>query len=130
MKTKWCIQWISLLTVAVLGSGCVAALVGGAALGAGTVVYLRGELRSPEAVSMQKAWTASHAALKELGYAVTDEQQDALKAKITARGAGDKRVEIRLTNKGQNVTEIAIRVGTFGDEDLSRRILEKIRGHL
>jgi hypothetical protein len=37
---------------------------------------------------------------------------------------------VKLEKQSDTVTEIRIRVGTFGDEALSRQILDKIKTHL
>jgi hypothetical protein len=108
------------------GAGCAALLVGGAA-GAGTVAYVAGELKSTENVSLDRAWKATQSAMKELEFAVTQKEKDALEAELTARGAGDKKVKVQLEKKADHVTEIRIRVGTFGDESLSIQILDKIK---
>jgi len=35
-----------------------------------------------------------------------------------------------LTKTGDNLTRLQIRVGVFGDEELSRALLDKIKGNL
>jgi hypothetical protein len=130
MKSK--IILVTLLSsVLTLASGCAVLVVGAAAgAGAGAVVWVRGELRSSEAVSFDKAWDASQAGLKDLEYAVTEKQKDATEAKLTARGAGDKKIQVTLVKQSGTVTEIRIRVGTFGDEKISHQILDKIKNHI
>jgi Protein of unknown function (DUF3568) len=49
---------------------------------------------------------------------------------LTARNASDKRIVVHLKKMSDTVTEIRVRVGTFGDEALSRVILDKINQHL
>lgn len=103
----------------------------GAAAGAGvgTYAYVNGELCSTEAVKLDKAWDAAQAGVKELGYNAVEKHNDAPEAKLTARDAGDKKVQVRLIKQSDTVTEIRIRVGTFGDETPWRQILEKINSH-
>jgi hypothetical protein len=112
----------------ILKGGCAALLVGGAA-GAGTVAYYYGELKATEEVSMRRAWSATQKAMTDLGYAITNKDKDAFYAELVARGAGDKKVKIRLESQTDTLTDIKIRVGTFGNESLSRRILDKIKKH-
>ena len=57
----------------------------------------------------------------------TDGGKDAFNAELTARGSGDKKIQIKLQKKTEKVTEIKIRVGLFGDESMSRQILDKIK---
>ncbi len=114
----------------IAASGCAAVLVGGAAAGAGAVAYVRGELKSVEAASLDKTWTATLAAVKDLEFAVTDRSKDGLSAKLSARGSGDRRIQVELAKSGEKMTEVRIRVGVFGNETLSRQVLEKIKSRL
>jgi len=50
-------------------------------------------------------------------------------ARFVARTATDKKIEVTLNKKSANSTEIRIRVGTFGDEPMSRQLLDKIKSH-
>jgi hypothetical protein len=123
--------FVAMVVALALGSGCALMLVGGAAAaGAGTYAYVAGELRSSEAVPLEKAWSAAQAAVKDMEYAVTEKQKDAASGKLTARGAGDKKITITVEKESAAVTKIRIRVGTLGDKTLSYQILEKIRSHL
>lgn len=117
---------ISLLTI----SSCTLLLIGGAAAaGAGTAIYLMGELKATEAVPFDRAWNACEAGLVDLDFFITSREKDALSGVIIARGAGDRKITIKLNRQSDKVTEIRIRVDTFGDESLSRLILEKIKSH-
>ena len=110
-----------------MNSGC-ALLVGGAA-GAGTVAYLKGELKTNEDVPLDKLWNATQTTIKEMGFTVKTEEKDALSAKLVALTADDKTININLKMRNDYLTEISIRVGTFGDESLSKKILEEIKKH-
>ncbi len=117
----------SLLGLSLLiNSGCPALLLGGAA-GAGSVAYITGELKSTEEVSMSRAWRATQKTMKDLGFAITSMEKDAFYGEITARGAGDKKVKVKLERQSDKLTAIKIRVGMFGDETLSMQILNNIR---
>lgn len=120
---------ITILGMSVLmSSGCAAVLLGGAAAGtAGTVLYVKGELHSTEDVSLDRAWDATQAAIKDMGFIVTTEDKDAVSATLVALTADSKKIKIILNRKTDKLTEISIRVGTFGDESMSRLILERIR---
>ena len=112
-------------------SGCAVLLVGGAvAAGAGTVVWVKGELKATVDGTLDHAWAASQAALKDLQMPVTGQEKDGLQGKLTARAAGDKKVTILVKKATGTTTDIGIRVGTWGDEPMSREILDKIKKHL
>ena len=111
--------------------GCVVAAVGvGAAAGAGTIAYLKGELKALEDANIDRAWRATEGAVNELNFIVTNKVKDAVSAKLDALTADNKSVHITLKRKTDSLTEITIRIGTFGNEELSRLILEKIQKRL
>jgi hypothetical protein len=102
--------------------------VGGAA-GAGTVAYLKGELKTNEDVPINTLFDATIAAMKEMGLTVKKFEKAASSAQFIALTADDKTITIKLKKRNDYLTEITIRVGTFGDESLSKKILEEIRKH-
>jgi len=114
-----------LLVVAAFHVGCVAA-VAGAAAGAGTVLYVRGELQAGIDRRFEVVERASNRALKELQFMQIEEKKDALVAILTARTAEDTKIRIKVERSGDALSTVRIRVGTFGNEKLARLILEKI----
>ena len=122
---------IMLLGILLFSScGCAGLLVGGGA-GAGTVAYLRGELKSTEEASIDKTWQASQEAIKDLEFVITSkERENTSSAKLIARDAGDKKIEIELKKVSELLTRVTICVGVFGDEPLSRLILERLKKNL
>jgi hypothetical protein len=110
------------------GIGCTAALVaGGAAAGIGTYKYIKGELQSTEKVSLDKAYSATEKAIEELEFTITSKQKDAFDGEVIARRATGKKVTVKLKRLSDSVTEIKIRVGTFGDEYISKDILDTMK---
>ncbi len=131
MKTKTNLQWRKVLAVAValsvagFSSGCVAVVAAGA--GAGAVAYVRGQLETTQTRDFERTVRGTQRAIEQLGFAKVSDKKDALLATFVARNAADKKIDIRLENLGKDLTKIRIRIGIFGDEELSRRILDKIR---
>lgn len=113
-----------------MGSGCALVVVGGAAAAAGGYVYVKGEVKSTESVSLEQARKATLAAMKDLQYPVISQSNDALSVELITRNASDTKITIRLAKLYETTTEIRIRVGSFGDETLSRLILDKIKKRL
>lgn len=108
--------------------GCTAALVaGGAAAGIGTYKYIKGELQSTEKVSLDKAYQATEKAVEDLELTITSKQKDAFDGEVIARRATGKKVTIKLKRQSDSVTQIKIRVGTFGDEYISKDILDTMK---
>jgi len=114
-----------------LTSGCFLFVVGAAAGGgAAGYAWVNGEVKITEGSSLNQTWDASLAAMKDLEFSVTEKSKDALSGYVTAQTADNKNIKINLKYISNTSTEIRIRVGTFGDEDLSRIILNKINNHL
>jgi hypothetical protein len=107
-------------------SGCVAAVVGGAAL-AGGAAYMRGDLESGFDVPLPDAWAAAQSALEEdLEFAIDQRSKDAVYASVVAYTSNDRRVEVSLQRIDEQFTAVRIRVALFGDEALSRLVLQKM----
>lgn len=128
MKTKTTICCVAAL-IALLLQGCAALVIGGAAAaaGAGVVVYKNGELKSTEAVSIDRAWVATEKAVQAMEFKPVSSTKDALGAKYEGVGAADKRVIVALKSTGEKMTEVRIRVGLVGDEAAARTVLAKIQ---
>ncbi len=129
MKIKSLITLFTTAVAAFYLSGCAAVIIGGAA-GAGTYAYIRGEMKGNENATLERTWSATQAAMKDLEFSVTTTQKDALQARLIARTALDKKIEINLTKISDNLTEIKIRVSTFGDQTLSYTIIQSIEKRL
>lgn len=122
---------ISALLLSVLclsTAGCGAVIVGGAAA-AGTYFYLDGQTRGTYNVSLNKAYKASLAACEDLQIPVISQSKDGADAKVVGKYYGDE-VTISLQLVGDNLTEITVRVGLFGNESASRRINNAINEKL
>lgn len=117
-----------LIVFAGLGSGCVAIVAAGA--GAGTVAYLRGELEATVSGNLDQTNKAVNRAIEELKFVRISESKDALLALTVVRNAADQRIEVRQDGVGEKLTRVRIRVGVFGDEKLSRTLLDRIQSKL
>ena len=118
----------SLLAMSLVGlSGCLAVAAGA---GAGAYAYVRGDLEANLNYDYNRVVDSARNAIKELEFARVSENKDALKAVLVARTALDKKVEITVTYSAKKLTNIKIRVGIFGDEQLSLSILDKIKAGL
>lgn len=129
MKIKSLLLLPGMFCLGLFLTGCAAVLVGGAA-GVGTYAYIKGELKVTEAATLERTWSATQSAMKDLQFRVTTQQKDALQGRLVAKTASDKRIEIDLEKVSDTMTEVRVRVGTFGDEDLSRLIVQKIEKRL
>jgi hypothetical protein len=120
---------IVLATCAVAAGGLLGCARRDFAPPAGQVEWVRGELRATEEISLDKAWEASLAAVEDLEYGVKERRKDAMAGRVVAEQADGRDVRIQLDDQGEDLTQIRIRVGVFGDETVSRAVLERIRQH-
>ena len=121
-----------LLASPVVLTGCLAAAAvgAGAAAGAGTIAYISGELKSTEGYPFATVWAATVKAVDQLEFIVINKVNDAISGQYKCVTADNKKVHIDVNRVGDNITEIKIRVDTFGDETLSRYILNKIHSNI
>ena len=111
--------------------GCLLLAVGaGAGAGAATVAYVKGELKTTYAASLNRTWDATLSALKDLRINVYSSKKDAIEGSIEATKADGTKVKITLEPAGPDTTSVRIRVGIFGDEEASRVINRQIASKL
>lgn len=128
-STSWrtCVAALALSSAVFATSGCVAIVAAGAA-GAG-VAWVRGALETTVDGDVAKVYRAAQRAVADLQFAKVSEQSSTVDARLIARTALDKRVEIKLEQAGSS-TKLSIRVGLVGDETLALAVLDKIKSHL
>ncbi len=133
MKTSRCHLQKSILMIsgalllAVIPTGCIAVAAGA---GAGAVAYIRGELSSSLEASVDQSAKATQSAITDLKLNEISGKADALSAEYVARDAQDNKIVITLKRHTDHITSVSIRVGTFGNQDISQTILENIKKHL
>ena len=109
-------------------SGCWAVAAGAA--GVGTYAYTQGELNTTFESSLDRTWAATQAAVNDLQFEIGEQSKDALQAQMRVNQADGTPVRIRLNRQTDSLTEVRVRVGIFGDEGVSRAVLDKIRDNL
>ncbi len=116
-----------LFTAALLQSGCGVLLLAGGA-GTSAIAFATGELRVTEDVPLETLHEATKTAVETLRYVdveATLEEEGRIRWRATTAG-GDP-VDIRLIARGDEQTDLRIRIGVFGNEARSRLVLEQIR---
>ena len=115
-----------------ISSGCAALFVGGVAAGAGAgaVYYTRGELSSVQSAALDRTFQATHDAMQDLKFTETSSRVDAVEGVVEARTAMDRKIKVVLKRVSDTGTEVRIRVDTFGDEAISRQIMDRIHAKL
>lgn len=128
---------LALAATALANGGCLVAAVGAAA-GAGTAgyAYYKGKVCQEYNAGFEDTLAATRTSLTELGLAVQDEQRDGATASIEGRtGTGDRlQLDLDVVTSPIPVegplTRVGVRVGIFGDQALSDRILNQVGTHL
>jgi hypothetical protein len=128
---------ILLASLALTNSGClvVAAGAAGGAAAAG-YAYYKGKITETYAAGFTDSWAATQTALTELGMPILKEDRKGDTGTIETRTADDDAVRIYLEAVKSSipaedkVTQISVRVATFGDRPVSDRILYQIGLHL
>lgn len=126
------IHGIGMLVVgALMVSGCTAAWVGGAALGAGsgTYLYLSGEMKTDYYHSFDATWTACQKTVADMRGLNVQPYKEIGNGRIAAV-INEEKVRIEVTYKAKNLTTVSIRVGLFGSELSSQMIHDRIGDNL
>ncbi len=122
-----------LMLAAILGllpamTGCLAIAIGGAAVG--TVAYVNGALTESVQATPDKVVTATEKAFASLKLTLISKNASGLEGKVVGRTSDDKSVTVNIKTKGEKVSEVTIRIGTFGDETKSRVLMDAIAKNL
>lgn len=122
----------ALLITTALISGCGALALGaaGAAAGAGTAVYVKGQHKETVDATMPQTRQATVAALQESGIAIENDGGDDFAADIKGKMADGTNVWVDLQRQTASTTEVGIRVGATGDAQQSAAIMERIKNRL
>lgn len=130
MKTK---PLLAALMAGVLfaSSPFLAERAGAAAVNLGVgAYYLRGELKSTESASMEAVLMATEMGLDNLRIEIVSSEYDDLSARLEVRVTPEMTGTIRMRKMTGNFTEVRIRIGSFGDESISRQIHALMQANL
>ena len=119
---------IAILAALPVLSGCLVLAVGAA--GAGGAFYLTGDLEATIEARPEQIIAATEKAFREMDFATVSASASEVDGKAIARTATDKKITVTTKFKSEKTSKLSIRIGIFGDETLSRMILEKIKKNL
>ena len=128
MKTKILLgavlAWLTLTQ-----TGCILfGLAAAGAAGGGYMAYNKGDLEVLEPVAYNDAFNAVDATIQDLGMALQKRKKMPLAGEVKAKSHFGN-VTYSLENAGEKMTQIKIRVGTFGNQAVQRQIYAKLKTH-
>ncbi|MGZ3578126.1 MAG: DUF3568 family protein [Syntrophales bacterium] len=125
-------NWLALLIIVIFfTSGCAAAVVSGAAVGAGsgTYFYVNGELKTDYYYSFDRVWSACEKTVADMRGLDVEPLKEIGSGKITAMIENEK-VQITANYKAKDVTTVSVRIGVMGDRLGSQLLHDKIADNL
>ena len=116
--------------------GCALLLVSaGAGAAVGVVSYIGNELRVTQDATLNHAWDAANAAMRDLEFTVipAETHKDGLGGILQGKNAKQQRVQIQLLRQTEQTTEFRIRVGEFdttANKAAALLFYDKLKTHL
>jgi hypothetical protein len=133
------LAYLGLAALLLVNAGCLVvaagAAVGGAAAAAG-YAYYNGCLYRDYPASLGDSLAAVRTSLVELQFPIVKEETDTGSALVMTRTADGSKVRIHLDVVPSRIpvepsaTRVSVRVGAFGDEPVSVRLLDQVSAHL
>ena len=132
-------EWFIRSAIAVMlfaTQGCALLLVSaGAGAAVGVVSYTGNELRVTQDATLNHAWDAANAAMRDLEFTVipAETHKDGLGGILQGKNAKQQRVQIQLLRQTEQTTEIRIRVGEFdtaANKAAALLFYDKLKMHL
>jgi len=116
------------LIATVMGlTGCGALFVGAAGGAVAGALYYQGGLKADVDATPQAVISATESAFRDLIWSKEVATASATDGLATARTATGKAVKVTVQAKTPEVSSVGIRIGTFGDENLSRLLYDRIQ---
>jgi hypothetical protein len=118
----------ALLSVLFFLYGCAEVLIlgAGAGLGVASYMYVDGRLAVDYPMSFDRAWNATNRALENSQISISSSMNEFGKGSIEAVRKDGKKVSIKVKDKGNSITMVAVRIGTMGDKTEAQKLHDKI----
>jgi uncharacterized iron-regulated membrane protein len=115
------------MVIALMGlTGCGALFVGAAGGAVAGALYYQGVLKADVDATPQAVISATERAFRDLIWSKEVATASAADGLATARTATGKTVKVTVEAKTPETSTLGIRIGTFGDENLSRLLYDRI----
>lgn len=122
MIAKWCVALA--LTAGVGGTGC-AAMSSGAATEAG-VKYVFGDLKGTLPADVGHTFDVANEVIEDMGLRIERSEVTEIDGDLVAYTARDRKIHLRVDSIDDAQSQLSIRIGSLGDENLSLRIYQRI----
>ena len=122
-------NFLAMAPILMLLTGCIPLIIGVAA-GAGGVAYVRGILEQNIDQDLSRSHEAVISAFKDLKISIKTDEVNKHNTKTVGKSEDKKDVTVALDALTEKATKVQIRVGLFGDEESSLKILNAIQKHL
>ena len=116
--------WIKVSAIGMLALSLLA--IGACKTSQPGVKRIGSTFNKPFPANPEQVTEAAKAAVDELKLILISSESTEMDGKIVARTAQDRRVDITIEKEAEDVSRVHVRVGFFGDEDVSMTILEGI----
>ena len=109
-------------------TGCLLVAVGAVAGGtAAGVAYATGDLEATVDAPPTTVTAATEKAFKELDVTMISKESGHLESQVTGYTSGHVKMTVVIKGASEQSSWVSIRMGTFGDDAIQARVLEKIR---
>ena len=126
MKIKYVLVFFISLVTVIVQTGCVLGAVGA---GAAAGMYVKGALKVDSRKSFELVFKAVEETCQEMKFTISRKEQKAFKGTIVADGDFGL-VTFEVKARSPEHTEVAIRVGAFGDKGASELIQKRLKPKL
>lgn len=128
---RCCRMLLALVLVGLLVSQTGCFVVAAAAGTGAAVAYVRGDLESTVNGTPQQVADAAKTALADdMKLVVTSCRASTIDGQLIARTSDDTKIDLTIKAEGDHASKLSIRVGVFGDQELSATILAKVKNRL
>jgi len=118
---------VFLIALLFLTCGCAALVAGGAAVsaGAGTYIFVNGEVKTDYPSAFDKVWAACEKTVADMHGTAVDPKKEISEGTISTR-INDEVVKFTVKYKDKNMTTVGIRVGIVGDQNAAKLLHNKV----
>jgi hypothetical protein len=93
-------------------------------------VYQHNKLWAMSSKDQDAVYASTLQAMDKLELKVTEKMKDVFAAKVIAKSADNKLIVVKMSPAEGGKTQYSIQVGTFGDEERSRKIYDEVTNAL